>query len=203
MERIRNPIFRLKAEATGTVYEQPGLPEYQQLGLVSQLWLPASAGRLRRKAHAIPRAVRPSYVLQPVVQAVGPPLPELELVRDHTVTAPPLGPGDGLAVHLACHVEARLERLAAFDRIALPRRVVGIGFFGSDLLDGAVDPHLPLEGRPEEEQAGAAARRHLARLAAAVVGIEHEPLAVHPLEEHGANRRASVARGCGQRHGRR
>src|SRR6185503_10594883 len=109
-------------------------------------------------------------------------------------------------------LERVLEHLAAAERFALPRRVdaqpaverprveVRVRFDRADAHDHPVDPHLALDGTPEEQEARAARRLHLARLPAPVVRVEDEAALVHALEEHGADRWAAVRRGGGERH---
>src|SRR5947207_15499001 len=79
------------------------------------------AAILRRKTLARPAAIRLLRVLQAIVQATGTSLPEFEFVRDDTVAAPPVRPGDRLAVEFACDVISRLGRVAAREPFFLRR----------------------------------------------------------------------------------
>src|SRR6476660_1110373 len=143
----------------------------------------ASSARSGRKAHDAPVAAL-AGVEQPVMQAVGATLPELDLGRQHTITAPVRRAGRHLAVALPRRRHGFLENVTGRNALALRRgpgrkpraqrtaRVVSVRFRAGNALDAAVDTHLALELRPHEDQARARACLELARLAAAIVGIE-------------------------------
>src|ERR1044071_1795254 len=141
-----------------------------------------------------PRTVAALHVSQPIVQAALAPLPELELVGDDAIAAPPVGTRHGaVPVGALDAIEDVLEHLAALDRFALlrsidaqtaverTRREVRVRLGGTDALDGSVDPHLTLERAPEEQRAGAPRRLHVVRLPALVVRVEDESPIVNAL----------------------
>src|SRR6187401_693868 len=151
------------------------------------------------EALSSPRAARLFHVAQAIVETTGTSLPELELLGHDAIPAPPRRPRHAVAVLLSRDREARFERLAAVDHLALSRgidtpaalhwarREVGVGFFRTHLLGAAVDAHLPLERAPVKHQAAASGCGQLLALAAVVVGVEHEAAVVQTLEEDGAN----------------
>src|SRR5688572_16090612 len=125
-------------------------------------------------------------VEQPIVQPVGAALPEFDLPRDDAITAPMRGAGRVVAetpahlLHFLFQDFPRRNRLAlrrgpgGHARAQGARGEIGIRFGSGELLDRAFDAHLPLQLGPLEYQAGDRARLELARLAAAVAGIEGE-----------------------------
>src|SRR5258706_6783227 len=160
---------------------------------------------LRGQSLAPPASIGVLHIAKPIVEAAGAPLPEFELVGDDAIAAPPVGTRHrAVAVAALDALERVLEHLTAVDGCALPRRVdaqpaverprveVRIRFDRADALDRPVDPHLALDGAPEEQEARSARRLHLARLPAPVVRVEDEPAVVHALEEHRADRWAAV-----------
>jgi len=70
----------------------------------------------------------------------------------------------------------------------------------ADALHRPLDAHLPPERVPVEEQGRMRVRVQLAALAAAVAGVEGEPVLVGALQQHHADRRRPSALGGGQRH---
>src|SRR5687768_7490681 len=171
----------------------------------------ASRPILRRQPLPLPASAF-ADIAQPIVQPALATLPELELLGQHAVPAPPGGPRHRVAVELPRDAESRLERRPALDHLALmgrihapaalerARREVRVRLGLAHLLHGAADAHLPLDRRPEEQQRRAAVLRQLARLAAVVVRVEHEAALVNALKEHRAGRRVAVGRGSGQGH---
>src|SRR5205085_2716907 len=79
-------------------------------------------------------------------------------------------------------------------------RKVVVRFDRRDLLDGALDPHLPFEGVPEEDDRGERVRVELAALPAVVVRKEGEAAVVEGLQQDGPRRGPAVGRGRGQGH---
>src|SRR6185436_15358696 len=154
---------------------------------------------------------------QPIVQSIGAALPELDFLRDHAVAAPLRRAGRGFPIAPPCVFHRGFEDLARNHFFALrrgpggepraerTRRVVGIGLRGSDFFHSAVDAHLPLEVRPEEQQAGARAPAELLTFAAEVVGIKDESASLDALQQHDACRWSARGghRGEGHRVGQR
>src|SRR5262245_15311850 len=109
------------------------------------------------QAFSSPYAARFLCIPKAIVQTTRTALPELELLGHDAVTAPPRRARYALAVFLPRDGEARLERVAALNHLALARsihapaaldrarREVRIGFFATHLLGTAVDAHLTLE----------------------------------------------------------
>jgi hypothetical protein len=168
----------------------------------------------RRQAVASPGVVGPAGEADAVVEPAGPPLPELEDGRQHAVAAPVGRPG-----HVPVGVLRHQLGVPGFEQGAIgddrtlgrcprpepttqrPVHEVGVRFRRGHLLDHALDAHLSFEGVPEEHERDARVGRHLAALAAVVVGEEREPAVVEHLQEHGAGRRAAVGRAGGQGEG--
>src|SRR5262245_36510370 len=163
-----------------------------------------------------PRAIRLLHISQTIVQAARPPLPELEFVGHNPIAAPPLGTRyRTIAIAALDALERFFEHVTALDRLALLRGVdaqaaierarleIRIRFHGTDALDDTIDAHLPLDGRPEEQQARAACGLHLARLPALIVRVEDVAAIVDPLEQHRSHGGPAVRRRGRQRHRRR
>src|SRR6185436_15010103 len=157
-------------------------------------------------------AVAFTPVDQPIVQPIGAALPELYFLRHDAIAAPVRRTGRGFPV-AALRVRHRgFQHLAGIDFFALgrrpcgearaqgARRVVGVGLRGSDFFHNAVDAHLPLEVRPEEQQAGARAPVELSTFAAEVVGIKDESALLDALQQHDARRRSTRGGHGGEGH---
>src|SRR5262249_58506552 len=104
-----------------------------------------------------------SPVADPVVQAVLPALPELELVRLHEIAAPERGERDLVAETGGRLLEHPIENLPAAYHLALGRRPgrqtmsawsraeVGLRFLPRQLRDVARGAHLAVQRRPVEQ----------------------------------------------------
>src|SRR5690348_16486659 len=161
--------------------EMPALKLASASSRIASRGCEASLGRKPLDPPAPPGA----RIEQPVVQPVGAPLPELDLGREQAVAAPVGRARRRLAVGALRLGRRALQDLPVGDALALwrgpgrdagarrARREVGIRLGRAGLLDGAVDAHLALELRPQEDQRGGAVRGELQRLAAAIVRIEN------------------------------
>ena len=149
-----------------------------------------------------------------VVQAELTGLPELDAQRREPVAAPVVGPR-----HVAA-LELRLEfadpcdqRVTRFERLALERRP------GADLAAARTDGEVPVRlgrrhprdrpldadllvgPRPVRADRGPGIGLDLGRLAAAVVGVEHDAALVHFMHQDDAAGRPAVGRARGEGHG--
>src|SRR5262245_55651872 len=157
-----------------------------------------SQGNLRRETLAHPGALHQS-IAQTVVQAIRPALPELERLRNESVTAPVRGPRHrAVAVAGLDFAQAGLEDLAIGDDLALPRgprpelaaaRAAGVVLIRLRLADAlhlSFDAHLSLQFRPVNHERCIRVRRQLGPLAAVVVGEERAAALVEALQQHDA-----------------
>src|SRR5690606_8047192 len=99
---------------------------------------------------------------------------------------------------------ARLERLTARDRLALPRRPRGqtareraaaevrLRLLARDAGDRAGHADLAVQLRPVEDERRVRVRLQLPPLAALVVRVERKAALVEPLEQHHARGRPAV-----------
>src|ERR1044071_1835745 len=157
-------------------------------------------------APALAVAAKADAVVQPALPA----LPELDRVRAQAEAAPELRAGDALrpAGEAGGHLgDGVLQDLAARDGAALvggpgakarplgAAREVGLGRLARYPLDRALDAHLAVELRPEEDERRVRVLGELSSLAAVVVGEEDEAPLVAPLEQDDARRGAAVAVG--------
>src|SRR2546423_7885842 len=135
-------------------------------------------------------------VEEPVVQPVGPALPELDYLRNDAVAAP-VGRSRRLgAMALARLLHGLFQRFARRHGFALRRgpgrearaeRAGGeilVRFGAAHFFHAALDAHLALDLRPQEYETGGGARFELAPLAAEVIGVEHETAAFDAFQEH-------------------
>src|ERR1051325_1718276 len=81
---------------------------------------------------------------------------------------------------------------------APPPVAVGLGF--AHALDASLDPYLANDSFPVEGERRVGIRIELGALAAARVGIEHEPRRAGALQENEAHGWPSGARGVRERH---
>src|SRR5687768_7491566 len=137
-----------------------------------------------------PPAVARAAIEQPVVQAVGAPLPELDRVRHHAIAAPVRRARRVIAMAILFLQRFAFQLLPRGNPFALrggpggdarperPRGEIRVGFRRADLLHRPLDAHLPLQLGPLEHEAGGGARGELPRLAALVVGVEGEGAAL-------------------------
>src|SRR5262250_1058531 len=98
------------------------------------------------------------------MQPAAPALPELEMVRQHAITAPMRRTRRALAVLVGEGSPARLEPRAVLDRPALrrspcadaraqrPRSEIRFALLGGHFFHGSFDPHLALELLPQERE---------------------------------------------------
>src|SRR5690348_14742761 len=161
--------------------EMPALKLASASSRIASRGCEASLGRKPLDPPAPPGA----RVEQPVVQPVGAPLPELDLGGNQALAAPVRRARRRLAVAAFCLRRGVLEERPAGDARGLgggpggeaaARRTggeVGVGLGRARLFRRAVDAHLALELRPQEDQRGGAVRGELGRLAAAIVRIEN------------------------------
>src|SRR5207245_1552598 len=103
-------------------------------------------------------------VTEAIVQPVGAVLPELPLLGDEAVAAPVLRPGRVFAVPGTQLLDCGLQLGASRDRLALPRggcreaaarsarREILVRLLPRDPLDRPLDPHLPAELVPVEDE---------------------------------------------------
>ena len=166
-----------------------GDPERDQCGERARVGARLTAhGASRSMTHA-PACSLVATIANPIVQPRGATLPELDGVGSEAISAPMRRTRHGAAVVAIARLhlgEAGLQRRAPPDGLALRRRprselrrartareIVG-RFGGVERRREALDPHLPLELGPEEEQRRGGICRKLAALAALVVREEHE-----------------------------
>jgi RimJ/RimL family protein N-acetyltransferase len=176
---------------------------------------PAHAGpdrTLGRQPLDDPVAVR-APVAQAVVHAVVAVLPELVRLRDEPVPAPVLGPSQVVSLMFAGQrshalIELRPRRQ---DRALLGRRrselcsartggEVRVGFLPCDSFDRALDPHLPAELQPVEEQGSTRVRVQLGRLPARIAGEEDKAALVGSFQEDHPDGRGACGSGGRKRH---
>src|SRR6185436_8659257 len=86
-------------------------------------------------------------------------------------------------------------------RLARPALEILLALLPPDLLDRALDPHLPLQRLPEEAQRRPRIARQLAPLAAVVVGVEGEAARVEGLQQDDPRRRVTGFVDRRERHG--
>src|SRR5262245_45112859 len=144
------------------------------------------AGVLGREPLDDPSAVRRLAIADAIVQPRRAALPKLECLWRQAVTAPVRRARWTDAVAQAHLRDPGHERSLA-DRLALGRGpradasaewarvVVLVGLFRSGLLGHPVDPHLPLELGPVEQQARVRIELQLTAFPACVIRIEDEP----------------------------
>ena len=130
------------------------------------------------------------------MQPVRAPLPELDLGRKATISAPVRRARWSIAIALAHVLHGRFQHFPRGHRLALRARpgrepraeraalVIGVRVGSTHALDRAVDANLTLEGRPQEHEAGRAFRLELPGLAAAVIRIEDEAAAFDAFQQH-------------------
>ena len=138
-----------------------------------------------REALDHPTALRTAGVPEPVVQPARAALPELHDVVHHPVPTPVwrarhVGAGEAIlhGGHLGVQLGAVGQRRALRRRPRpdlagpRPRREVGVGLAGVDLLDRAAHAHLAVQLQPAEGQARVRLGGELAALGRAEVGEE-------------------------------
>ncbi|MNE97904.1 hypothetical protein D3C80_1963350 [compost metagenome] len=86
-----------------------------------------------------------------------------------------LGPvGNHLALGRSPGTQAAAQR---------PHLIIGIGLLCRDLFYPPFDPHLTLQGRPEESHCRKWVSLQLLALGAVIVGEKGEPLLIQPFEQ--------------------
>ena len=98
------------------------------------------------------------------------------------------------------------DKRAQYDRGEIdedgnPKMPFGGGFGVGHMFDRALDPHLPAQGLPVEEQRRARVLGELPPLGALLVRIEDEAARPMALEQHHAHSRSAVRIGGRKRHG--
>src|SRR6185369_6235264 len=151
--------------------------------------IPSALGGQLLGDPALARAREPDAFVQAVVAV----LPELDRVRLEHVAAPSFGPGD--LVPGQEPLELGLELVAACDRLALPRgggrcprargasRPVRVRLLLRKPSHRSLDPYLPTELPPVEDERRARVLGQLAALAALVAGEEGEAALVGALQQ--------------------
>ena len=160
-------------------------------------------------------ANRPAgHVDDPVVEAVGPSLPELDAFRMYPEPSPVRRSGNRSVAVLGCPPLHQGLQLGAIPQHAAlwrrrggdlrPPRPAGevlVRLLGVQTLHRPLDPHLPVQLQPDDAQRGPPVDVDLPSLAALQVGVEGEPGRAVSLEQHHPGRRNAVAVRRGQRHG--
>ena len=153
-------------------------------------------------------------VAEPVMQPARPPMPELNLLGNDTVTPPGLRHGDGLTFRILLgqlgHIRFQLlpaggpalmgdggAELAA----AGSGGEVVAGLLGGDFLGAAVDDQLAVEGAPEHDEGDVGVGGDVVAFAAVVVGEEDEAAVFDAFEQDHAVGGAAVGGDGGQGHG--
>src|SRR5215212_1819812 len=168
---------------------------------------------LRLQTHYLPPS--PGTVVDdPVVQSVLASLPELDCLGLDPIAAPERRAWDLTPLVLRLERSYPLfQNAPVFDGMALlgsPRpetaswrttREVGVGLLAGEASGAALDPDLPLQLAPVEQQGARGVRRDLLRLASLVIGVEDEAPLVVALEKDGACRGLPVIGGGGEDHG--
>ncbi len=140
--------------------------------------------------------------------------PELDGLGDEAVAAPERRQRNLDACESLLDVcNERVELGPTLERLRLGRRPGGelasswaclpvlARLFRRQLVDDALDAHLPAELPPVDCDRGAWVAAEVLTLARRAVREEGEPMLVQSAQEHDASRRASVGRRGGERHG--
>ena len=154
----------------------------------------------------LPATICLPLVEEAVVQAVGLALPVFDGMRADAVAAPEVGQRDGAVGEFGFHPLPLLhQQLARADDFALggapgaelaafgTREEVFEGLFARDFFGLAFDFDLPLQREPGEVHRDFAVARDFLRLAAVVVGVEDEAVAVEVFEQYRTLRRLAVS----------
>ncbi|MNZ96215.1 hypothetical protein D3C78_1153990 [compost metagenome] len=141
------------------------------------------------------------------------PLPELDALRQQTITTPVLGTVRcGLHETLFGFAQQALELATPVDYPALRRSPgtqattqrthleIGIGLFRRHFLHHPLDTHLTLQARPEEGHRGTRITQQLLALGTVVVGEEGKAAGVQCLEQQHATMRLPLGIDRGQGH---
>ena len=148
------------------------------------------------------------------MQPTRPPMPELNLLGNDTVTTPGLRHGDGLTLRILLgelsHI--RFQLLPAGGpalmgdggaELATPGAggEVVAGLLGGDFLGAAVDDQLAVEGAPEHDEGDVGVGGDVVAFAAVVVGEEDEAAVLDAFEQDHAAGGAAVGGDGGEGHG--
>src|SRR5690554_4989336 len=158
-------------------------------------------------------AIALSHVFKTVVKPAWPSLPEFDSLRNHPVTAPETGQGNFAGAELAFHLRHFLfQQAPGSNRLALlrypganlaapwPGGEVFQGFRLADLFHRPLNTYLTVQADPGKQQRCLGVLLQFQRLAAAVVGVEHEAPVIEVFQQHGTQVRHLVGTGGGQRH---
>lgn len=174
------------------------------------------AGPAKARSGIEPRPI-PAFAganeADPVVQAKGPVLPELDRHRSDA-EASPIGRARDLSDRVLGGVERDrlLERETALERarllagpsadpaVARAAGEVGVRLGVADPGHGAAHPHLPAQALPVHDHRRLGNRRKLPSLGRVHVGVEHEAVLVRALEEHHADVRKAFGIHGRERH---
>ena len=133
----------------------------------------------------------------PVMEPIGPVVPEFHHARDHAVADPERRPRH--RAHGEFRAVKRDRLLEGEPALERPRLLagpgadlggaraageIGIGFRGADRLHRPAQPHLAPQRFPVERKARLGVVGEFAPLLAAVVAVEDEAALVEPLEQH-------------------
>src|SRR5262249_8410147 len=145
-----------------------------------------------------PAAVLLPRITKPIVQTIGPALPEFHRFRDDAISAPVRRELDTLLSSEALsHLsETSVENSPRVDHFTLARNpcaqlaAAGPGmkvffrFRARSLFDGAGDPDLPFQGHPVNAEGGMWIHLQVAALVAVIIGKENKAAFIESLEEH-------------------